>query len=144
MTPFNALADNLIAAVEIGGNRMLGLDNNVIRRCSELQGYCIAVSFCDLEQTVYCHPGNWGIRLSRTAPTRDVDATISGRVMAFVSMALEEDRVSTSIREQLEFQGKVGIAQQMQKIEISTAALGAARRATLPRPCHRRAWHTLR
>lgn len=116
MTLLDTLTDNLLAVAEIGGNRMLGLDDRVIRRCHELQGYCIAIHFTDIEQTVYCHPGQWGIRLSRTAPGKPVDATISGRVMAFVSMALEEDRVSTSIREQLDFQGRVGVAQQMQKI----------------------------
>ncbi|NNE64102.1 MAG: hypothetical protein HKN34_08465 [Gammaproteobacteria bacterium] len=116
MTLLNALADNFIAAVEIGGNRVLTLDENVIRRCKELQGNCIAITFTDIEQTLYCHPGSWGIRLSRNPPAKPADATISGRVMALINMALEEDSVSTSIREQLSFEGNVGIAQQMQKI----------------------------
>ena len=116
MTLLNALADKFIAAIEIGGNRILTLDDNVIRRCNELQGYCIAISFTDIEQTLYCHPGSWGIRLSRNPPSKPADATISGRVMALINMALEEDSVSTSIREQLRFEGNVGIAQQMQKI----------------------------
>jgi ubiquinone biosynthesis protein UbiJ len=118
ITMLNALADNFIAAIEIAGNRVLTLDDNVIHRCGELQGSCIAITFTDLEQTLYCHPGSWGIRLSRNPPTKPADATISGRVMALVSMALEEDSVSTSIREQLSFEGNVGIAQQMQKIII--------------------------
>lgn len=116
MTMLNALADNFIAAIEIGGNRVLTLDDNVIQRCNKLQGYCIAITFTDLEQTLYCHPGSWGIRLSRNPPAKPAEATISGRVMALISMALEEDSVSTSIREQLSFEGNVGIAQQMQKI----------------------------
>ncbi|MCP4429400.1 MAG: hypothetical protein GY806_00325 [Gammaproteobacteria bacterium] len=117
-TLLNALADNLIAAVEIGGNRILTLDDKVSSRCSELQGYCIAVTFTDIEQTLYCHPGSWGIRLSRRPPARSVDATISGRVMALIDMALEEDSVSTPISEGVSFEGNVGIAQQMQKIML--------------------------
>lgn len=112
----NALADNIIATIEIAGNRVLSLDDNVMQRCTELQGYCIAVTFSDLEQSFYCHPGSWGIRLSRNPPAKPADATIAGRIMALISMALEEDSISTSIREQLSFEGNVGIAQQMQKI----------------------------
>ena len=116
MTMRNALADNFFAAIEIAGNRVLSLDDKVLQRCNELQGYCIAITFTDLEQTLYCHPGSWGLRLSRNPPAKAADATISGRVVALISMALEEDSVSTSIREQLSFEGNVGIAQQMQKI----------------------------
>ncbi len=52
MTLFNALTDNAIAAMEIGGNRLLALDDSVIRQCSELQGKSIAITLTDLEQTL--------------------------------------------------------------------------------------------
>lgn len=112
----NALADNLIAVAEIGGNKLLALDDNVIQRCSALQGHCIAFEITDVEIMLYCHPGNWGIRLSRNAPAHAVDATISGRLFALFNLAIEDDKISTSIRERVSIHGDAGIAQQMQKI----------------------------
>lgn len=116
MNLLNALADNLIAVAEIGGNRLLALDENVIQRCAILQGHCIAFEVTDVEITLYCHPGSWGIRLSQNAPTRPVDATISGRLFALFDLALEDDKISTSIRERVNIYGDAAIAQQMQKI----------------------------
>ena len=112
----NALTDNLIAVAEIGGNRLLALDDNIMARCSALQGHCIAFEITDLELTLYCHPGNCGIRLSQNSPANPVDATISGRLFALFNLALEDDKISTSIRERVSIQGDAGIAQQMQKI----------------------------
>ncbi len=116
MTLLNALADNLIAVAEIGGNRLLILDDNVLQRCGILQGRCIAFEITDLEITLYCHPGSWGIRLSRNPPAQVLDATISGRLFALFNLALEDDRIGTSIGERVSVHGDAKIAQQLQKI----------------------------
>lgn len=112
----NALADNLIAVAEIGGNRLLALDDNVLQRCTALQGRCIAFELTDIEVTLYCHPGSWGIRLSQNTPARAVDATISGRLFALFDLAVEDDKISTSIRQRVSIHGDAAVAQQMQKI----------------------------
>jgi ubiquinone biosynthesis protein UbiJ len=54
--------------------------------------------------------------LSRDPPAGDVDATISGRLMALVNLASVDDKVSTSIQERVDFNGKVALAQKMQGI----------------------------
>ncbi len=115
MTLLNAIADNLIAVAEIGGNKLLTMDDNVMQGCSALQGYCVAFEITDIEITLYCHPGKWGIRLSQNAPEKPIDATISGRLFALFNLAIEDDKVSTSIRECVSIQGDASIAQQMQK-----------------------------
>ena len=115
-TLIDALQSALIAAVEIGGNRLLGFDENALRRCHELQGCCIAFDVTDLDFQLYCHPGAWGIRLGRDAPPREVDATVSGRLMALFNLASQEDKISTSMREQVGFHGNVALAQKMQAI----------------------------
>ena len=84
--------------------------------CSEMQGYCIAIDITDLGFQLYCHPGSWGLRLSRNPPTREVDATISGRLMALANLAAENDKLSTSMREQVSFHGNVALAQKVQAI----------------------------
>jgi len=112
----NSLSDSLIAVAEIGGNRLLALDDAVIQRCTALQGKCIAIELSDLELTLYCHPGNWGIRLSGQAPNKDIDARISGRLFALLNLAADDDKVSTSIRERVSISGDASVAQQMQKI----------------------------
>ena len=106
----------LIAAVEIGGNRLLDLDETALAACGEMQGRCIAIDVTDLDFQLYCHPGNWGIRLSRFPPAGEVDATISGHLLALLNLAAQEDKVSTSIRERVSFHGDVALAQRLQKI----------------------------
>ncbi len=81
-----------------------------------MQGHCIAIDIIDLDFQLYCHPGDWGIRLSREPPAREVDATISGRLMALVNLASVDDKVSTSIQERVSFNGNVALAQKMQRL----------------------------
>ena len=110
------MQNSLLTAAEIGSNRLLALDQGTLQGCTELQGHCIAIDITDLDIQLYCHPGNWGLRLSRNPPTRDVDATISGRLMALVSLATETDKLSTSIRERVSFNGNVALAQKAQAL----------------------------
>ncbi len=110
------MQDSLLAIAEIGGNRLLGLDEVALGECRQMQGHCIAIDITDLAFQLYCHPGSWGIRLSRQAPPREVDATISGRLMALVNLASQDDKVSTSIREKVSFNGDVALAQRLQKL----------------------------
>lgn len=112
----SSLTDNLLAIAEIGSNQLLSLDDKVMARCLSLQGRCIAINITDLDFTLYCHPGNWGIRLSHRKPPREVDATISARLFALVNLSLQQDKVSTSIKERVTIQGDASVAQQMQKI----------------------------
>ena len=115
-TLFDSVQGTLVAAAEIGGNRLLDFDTQALAACQEMQGSCIAIDITDLDFQLYCHPGNWGIRLSREAPARDVDASISGRLMALVNLATKDDKVSTSIQEAVRFNGNVALAQKLQKI----------------------------
>lgn len=115
-TLFDSVQSALLAAAEIGGNRLLDFDQQALEACRELQGSCIAIDITDLDFQLYCHPGDWGIRLSREAPTREVDASISGRLMALVNLATEDDKVSTSIQEAVRFNGNVALAKKLQKI----------------------------
>lgn len=115
-TLFDSIQSSLVAAAEIGGNRLLALDQDALAGCAELQGYCIAIDITDLDFQLYCHPGSWGLRLARNAPPRDVDATISGRLMALVNLATQDDKLSTSIHERVSFHGNVALAQKMQAI----------------------------
>jgi ubiquinone biosynthesis protein UbiJ len=118
--PASALLDSiqngLVAVAEIGGNRLLKLDPEVDQACAELQGCCVAIEITDLDFILYCHPGNWGIRLSKNAPASSIDATISGRTMALINLASNEDKLSTSMQEGVSFQGNVGLAQKLQAI----------------------------
>lgn len=113
---FDSMQNSLLAAAEIGGNRLLTFDEVALAGCREMQGHCIAIDITDLDFQVYCHPGDWGIRLSRKPPPRDVDASISGRLMALVNLASTEDKVSTSIQERVNFDGNVALAQKLQRI----------------------------
>jgi len=115
-TLFDSMQNALLAVAEIGGNRLLGFDEIALAGCREMQGYCIAIEITDLEFRLYCHPGEWGIRLSRQPPPGEVDATISGRLMALVNLASKDDKVSTSIRERVSFDGNVALAQKLQGI----------------------------
>ncbi len=118
-TLFDSMQSSLLAVAEIGGNRLLAYDEAALRGCLEMQGHCIAIDIIDLDFQLYCHPGGWGIRLSRVPPAGDVDASISGRLMALVNLASQDDKVSTSIREQVSFNGNVALAQKMQKLLAS-------------------------
>ena len=113
---FDSIQSGLVTAAEIGGNRLLSLDDEALQRCAELQGYSIAIDITDLDFQLYCHPGSWGLRLSREAPAREIDATISGRLMALVNLATQDDKLSTSIRERVSFHGNVALAQKLQAI----------------------------
>lgn len=113
---FDSIQDTLVAAAEIGANRLLALDDSALQECAKLQGYCIAIDITDLDFQLYCHPGNWGLRLARGAPPREVDATISGRLMALLNLATQDDKLSTSIRERVSFHGNVALAQRLQAI----------------------------
>lgn len=113
---FESIQNSLLTAAEIGSNRLLALDQGTLQGCTELQGHCIAIDITDLDIQLFCHPGNWGLRLSRNPPTRDVDATISGRLMALVNLASETDKLSTSIRERVSFNGNVALAQKAQAL----------------------------
>jgi ubiquinone biosynthesis protein UbiJ len=115
-TLFDSMQNSLLTAAEIGGNRLLAYDEIALRGCLEMQGCCIAIDITDLDFQLYCHPGDWGIRLSRDPPAREVDATISGRLMALVNLASVDDKVSTSIRERVSFNGNVALAQKMQQL----------------------------
>lgn len=106
----------MIAAAEIGGNRLLGLDEDALLECRDMQGHCIAIEITDLEYCLYCHPGAWGIRLSRQPPAREVDARVSGRLVALLDLAAQEDKVTTSIRQRVSFDGDVALAQRLQRL----------------------------
>ena len=113
---FDSLQSSLISIAEIGGNRLLGFDEEALARCAELQGHCIAIDITDLDFQVYCHPGDWGIRLSRNPPAREADARISGRLMALINLTAEDDKVSSSIQGRVSFHGNVAMAQKLQRI----------------------------
>ena len=113
---FESIQNSLLTAAEIGSNRLLALDQGTLQGCAELQGHCIAIDITDLDIQLYCHPGNWGLRLSHNPPAREVDATISGRLMALVNLAAETDKLSTSIRERVSFNGNVALAQKAQAL----------------------------
>jgi ubiquinone biosynthesis protein UbiJ len=110
------ITSTLLAFTEIGGNRLLAMDDRVLGRCSELQGCCINIHVTDLDLNLYCHPGSWGMRLSLDKPARVIDATISGRLIALINLATQEDKVTTSIQEGVSINGNAALAQQLQKI----------------------------
>ena len=112
----DSVKSGILAIAEIGGNKILNLDDRLLPACESLQGKCIAIEITDLQITIYCHPGNWGIRLSAQAPAREVDATISGRIMALINLASNDDKVSTSIQEKVVMNGDIRVAQQLQSI----------------------------
>jgi ubiquinone biosynthesis protein UbiJ len=116
VTLFESMQSTLVAAAEIGGNRLLALDETALQGCTELQGYCIAIDITDLDFQLYCHPGSWGLRLARSAPARDIDASISGRLMALVNLASQDDKPSTSMRERVSFHGNITLAQKLQAV----------------------------
>ena len=112
----NELGNQLLGLAEIGGNRLLGMDPKVLRLCGELQGQIIAIELTDLQQTIYCHPGSWGLRLSLQTPGKAADATIRGRLLGLINLSLQQEKVSTSIQERVEISGNASVAQKFQKI----------------------------
>ncbi len=112
----NELGNQLLGLAEIGGNRLLGMDPNVLQHCSELQGHIIAIELTDLDKTIYCHPGSWGLRLSLQQPGKEADATIKGRLFGLVNLSMQQEKVSTSIQERVEISGNASVAQKFQKI----------------------------
>ena len=113
---FDSLQNGAVAALEIAANRLLSYDEKALQGCAEMQGHCIAIDITDLDFQLYCHPGSWGLRFSRVAPTQEVDASISGRLVALVNLGTQEDKLSTSIRERISFHGNVALAQRVQRI----------------------------
>ena len=113
---FESLQDDMLAVAEIGANRLLGYDEDALAGCRELQGQVIALEITDLEFESFCHPGAWGIRLSRNPPPREADARISGRLAALIELATSDDQAATSMRERVRFDGDVAVAQKLQRI----------------------------
>ena len=112
----NELANNLVGLAEIGGNQLLSMDESALQHCAELQGHVIAIELVDLQQTLYIHPGSWGLRLSLQAPAKEIDATIRGRLLGLMSLSRREDKITTSIQERIEITGNARVAQKFQRI----------------------------
>lgn len=110
------LATPLLGLMEIGGNKLLGMDENAIKHCAELQGHIVAIELIDIDKTLYFHPGTWGMRLSMQTPNREADAVIRGRLISLVNLSKQQDKISTSIQERIEITGNAGVAQKFQKI----------------------------
>jgi ubiquinone biosynthesis protein UbiJ len=110
------IANQVLGLAEIGGNRLLGLDPEVLKFCAELQGKIVALELTDLDKSIYCHPGSWGLRLSLQKPGKEVDARIKGRVFGLINLSLQEHKVSTSIQERIEITGNPAVAQKFQQI----------------------------
>jgi len=112
----NHLQNTVLGLVEIGSNQLLRMDGDVLAHCEKISGCCIAIHLKDIDKTLYCQPGSWGINLSLEKPNKDIDATISGRVMALVNLSLQQEKIATSIKERVEITGNAQVAQQFQKI----------------------------
>jgi len=112
----NEITNQLLGLAEIGSNKLLGMDPEVLKHCETLQGHIIAIQISDLDKTLYCHPGSWGIRFSLQLPAKEVDATIRGRLSGLVSLSLNKDKLSTSIQQRIEIIGNPAVAQRFQKI----------------------------
>ena len=110
------LGNQLLGVAEITGNRLLGVDPEVLHHCAELQGNIIAIELTDLDKTIYCHPGSWGMRLSLQKPGKEVDSTIRGRLIGLVNLSLQKEKLSTSMQERIEINGNPAVAQKFQKI----------------------------
>ena len=110
------LGNHLLGLAEIGGNRLLGMDPDVLQHCAELQGNIIAIHLIDLDKTIYCHPGSWGMRLSLQKPGKEVDATIRGRLAGLVNLSLQSEKMSAAMQERIEIIGNPSVAQKFQKI----------------------------
>ena len=112
----NQLFNNLLGLAEAGGNRVLSFDPQALRRCAEMQGNIIAIELVDVERTLYCHPGNWGLRISVQTPPREADAIIRARLMALANLAFSGDKLSSSMEQRIEISGHVSVAQKFQRL----------------------------
>ncbi len=110
------LGNQLLGLAEIGSNRLLGMDPDVLRHCTELQGKVIAVHLTDLDKTIYCHPGSWGMRYSLQPPAKEIDATIRGRLLGLVNLSMQKETLTTSTQDHIEIIGNPTVAQKFQKI----------------------------
>jgi len=110
------LSNQILGMAEIGSNKLLGMDPDVLVHCTALQGHIISIHLTDLDKTLYCHPGSWGIRFSLQAPPKQVDATIRGKLSGLISLSLKQEKLSTSIQERIEIIGNPAVAQKFQKI----------------------------
>lgn len=100
----------------MASNQLLGMDGDVLQQCEKISGCCIAIHLKDMDKTLYCQPGSWGINLSLEKPNKEVDAIISGRLMALANLSMQQDKIATSIKERVEITGNAQVAQQFQKI----------------------------
>ncbi len=110
------LQNTALGLVEIGSNQLLRMDGDVLVHCEKITGCCIAIHLKDIDKTLYCQPGSWGVNLSLDKPNKEIDATISGRLMALVNLSTQQDKIATSIKERVEITGNAQVAQQFQKI----------------------------
>lgn len=110
------IEQHLLGLAEIAGNHVLALDDKALKHCQELQGCIVSIELTDLDKTLYCHPGSWGLRISQQTPSRDPDARIRGRLMALLNLSLQKDKLSTSIQERIEIIGNASVAQKFQKL----------------------------
>ncbi|MBT3722728.1 MAG: hypothetical protein HOG41_05020 [Gammaproteobacteria bacterium] len=110
------LGNTLLGFAEIGGNRLLGMNPQVLQHCNELQGNIIAIELTDIQKTIYCHPGSWGMRLSLQKPGKEVDSTIRGRLLGLVNLSMQQEKLSTTMQERIEIIGNPSVAQKFQKI----------------------------
>lgn len=110
------IEQHILGLVEIAGNRVLALDEHALEHSRELQGCIVSIELTDLDKTLYCHPGSWGLRISQQAPSREPDSRIRGRLMALVNLSLQQDKLSTSIQERVEIIGNASVAQKFQKL----------------------------
>ncbi len=110
------IINSILSIAEIGGNYLLGMDQEALDSCRELQGCIIAIELTDLEQTFYCHPGSWGFRFSLQTPAKEVDASIKGKLVGLINLSLQQEKASTSIQERIEISGNPAVAQKFQQI----------------------------
>ncbi|MCP4188048.1 MAG: hypothetical protein GY763_10655, partial [Gammaproteobacteria bacterium] len=87
-----------------------------MRYCQQLQGRVIAIELTDLEKTIYCHPGSWGLRLSLHAPPKPVDATLRSRVFGLINLLSAQTNIDSQNGQHVEILGNIPVAQKFQKI----------------------------
>ncbi len=112
----DSFANNLLGLAEISGNRLLAMDAKVMSSCRQLQGCVIAIELTDLEKTIYCHPGSWGLRLSLQAPAKPVDATLRSRLFGLINLLSAQASNGSRNAQHVEVSGDIPVAQKFQKI----------------------------
>ncbi len=115
-TLLQSIGQNLLGIGEAVGNRLLALDEQALQRCAELQGRIVALQLTDIDRTIHFHPGSWGLRISLQTPPREPDAEIRGRVVGLASLALDDDRISSSMQQRIEVSGNAQVAQRFQQL----------------------------